>query len=302
MTKPDLTRLLTEARNPRGRDLDRLPTLALLQALNDEDLGVASAVRKALPRVAAAVEGIAARLQQSGRLIYAGAGSSGRLGVLDAAECGPTFGATAGQVVGLIAGGPAALAAASEAAEDSDAQGAADLRSLQPGPADAVVGIAASGRTPWVLGALREARARGAFTAAVVCNPGSPLAAAAEVAIEVLVGPELLAGSTRLKAGTATKLVLNMLSTGAFVRLNKTYAGLMVDLQAGNEKLRQRCIGIVMDATGNDRASCEAMLLLCNWSVKGAIVALRRQIEPQAAWALLLRCEGNVRAALDAGA
>lgn len=300
MTKPDLDQLTTEARNPRTEDLDRMATLDLLAVINDEDRTVADAVRRELPRIAAVVDAIAARMARGGRLVYVGAGTSGRLGVLDAAECPPTFSADPDQVLGLIAGGPAAFLEAVEGAEDSPEQGERDLAGVALSAADAVVGIAASGRTPYVIGALRAARARGALTVALVCNAGSPVAAAAELPIEVVTGPEVLTGSTRLKAGTATKLVLNMLSTAAFVRLHKVYGNLMVDLQATNQKLVARSIRIVMQAAGADRAAAEAMLGRCGGAVKTAIVALRRGVEPAAAAALLAAHQGSVRAALEA--
>ncbi|MFM1871121.1 MAG: N-acetylmuramic acid 6-phosphate etherase, partial [Planctomycetota bacterium] len=257
MTKPDLSVLTTEARNPRTTDLDAMSTLDFCAAMNDEDRSVADAVRAQLPSIAAAIDAIAERMRKGGRLIYCGAGTSGRLGVLDAAECPPTFSADPAQVVGLIAGGPSAFLKAVEGAEDSRELGAADLVRLEVGPKDAVVGIAASGRTPYVIGALDHARSVHALTVAVVCNAGGAVAAAAELPIEVVTGPEVLTGSTRLKAGTATKLVLNMLSTGAFVRLHKVYGNLMVDLQATNEKLVARSRRIVAQATDADLAVAE---------------------------------------------
>ncbi len=300
MTRIDLSALTTEARNPRSEELDAMSTLDLVTAMNDEDRTVADAVRAELPRIAAAIDAIAGRLHKGGRLIYCGAGSSGRLGVLDAAECVPTFSARAGQVVGLIAGGPAAVLTAVEGAEDSTAAAAADLRALALGPKDAVVGIAASGRTPYVIGALQCARVAGALTVAIVCNRGSEVAAAAELPIEVITGPEVLTGSTRLKAGTATKLVLNMLSTGAFVRLNKVYGNLMVDLQVTNEKLRARAIRIVADATACDAATAAAQLAMCDGDVKAAIVARIKNVEPAVARTLLFTHDGSVRQALAA--
>lgn len=300
MTKPKLEGLTTEARNPRTLDLDRMPTLQLLQVVNDEDAQVALAVRQALPAIASAVEAIAERMRRGGRLFYCGAGTSGRLGVLDAAECVPTFSAAAGQVIGLIAGGPAALLRAVEGAEDDEGLGADDLRALQLGADDCVVGIAASGRTPYVIGALHHAASVSAFTAAVVCNRGSPIAAAAMVPIEVVVGPEVLAGSTRLKAGTATKLVLNMLSTATFVRLGKVYGNLMVDLQASNAKLQVRAVGIVAQAAGVDEAAAAAALQQCDGEVKTAIVRLLAGGSVAAARARLAASGGAVRAALEA--
>ena len=300
MSRIDLSALSTEARNPRTRELDALSTLELVTVMNDEDRAVAEAVRQALPRIAAAIDAIATRMHKGGRLIYTGAGTSGRLGVLDAAECPPTFSADPAQVLGLIAGGPGALLKAVEGAEDDDGLGARDLRALQLGAKDCVVGIAASGRTPYVLGALAEARAVGALTVAVVCNAGSPVAAAAELPIEVVPGPEVLTGSTRLKAGTATKLVLNMLSTGAFVRLHKVYGNLMVDLQATNAKLKARSVRIVAEATGCELAAAEAQLQAADGEVKVAIVAIQKQVTPAVARTLLFTHDGSVRQALDA--
>lgn len=298
MTRIDLSALTTEARNPRSEELDAMSTLDLVTAMNDEDRTIADAVRAELPRIAAAVDAIAARLHKGGRLIYCGAGSSGRLGVLDAAECVPTFSARAGQVIGLIAGGPAAVTTAVEGAEDSAAAAAADLRALALGPKDVVTGIAASGRTPYVIGALQCAKVTGALTVAIVCNRPSEIAAAAELPIEVITGPEVLTGSTRLKAGTATKLVLNMLSTGAFVRLNKVYGNLMVDLQVTNAKLRARAIRIVAEATAVDAATAAAQLAACDGDVKAAIVAKIKHVEPAVARTLLFTHDGSVRQAL----
>jgi N-acetylmuramic acid 6-phosphate etherase len=300
MTKEDLARLVTESVNPRTRELDAMDTAAMLAAMNDEDQLVAPAVRAALPAIAQALDAIAARMRRGGRLVYVGAGTSGRLGVLDAAECPPTFNAAAGQVVGLIAGGQAALLQAVEGAEDDAERGAADLRAIGLGKDDAVVGLSASGRTPYAIGALQHARAQGALTVAVCCNAGGPVAAAAELPIEVVVGPEVLTGSTRLKAGTAQKLVLNMLSTGVFVRLHKVYSNLMVDVQATNEKLVQRSRRIIALATGCSVEQAERELQRCGGEVKTAIVARLAGLEPAAARALLGRHAGSVRAALAA--
>ncbi|HEX6811889.1 MAG TPA: N-acetylmuramic acid 6-phosphate etherase [Planctomycetota bacterium] len=298
MTKPDLSTLTTEARNPRTADLDAMSTEDLLAVMNDEDRGVALAVRAVLPRIAEAIDAIAERMRKGGRLVYCGAGTSGRLGLCDAAECPPTFSARPDQVVALMAGGDDAFRKAVEGAEDSEALGAADLKAIGLGTKDVVVGIAASGRTPYVVGALRHAHAVEALTVAVVCNPGSPVAAAATLPIEVITGPEVLTGSTRLKAGTATKMVLNMLSTGAFVRLNKVYGNLMVDLQATNQKLVGRSVRIVSQATGCDLATAERVLAECDGEVKAAIVVLQHKVDAPTARTLLLTHNGSVRAAL----
>ncbi len=299
MTKPDLTALTTEMRNPRTTDLDAMTTRDLVAAMNDEDRTVADAVRQQVPRIADAVDAIAERLRKGGRLIYCGAGTSGRLGVLDAVECPPTFSADPHQVLGLIAGGPGAFLQAVEGAEDKEALGAADLRQLELCAKDVVVGIAASGRTPYVVGALRYAREQQALTIAVVCNAGSAVAAAAELAIEVITGPEVLTGSTRLKAGTATKMVLNMLSTGAFVRRHKVYGNLMVDLMASNDKLVARSRRIVAEAAGCDLATAERVLGECDGEVKTAIVVLRRGVDAPQARTMLFHREGSVRGALE---
>ncbi|MBM3975255.1 MAG: N-acetylmuramic acid 6-phosphate etherase [Planctomycetes bacterium] len=300
MSKIDLSTLATEARNPRTTELDALSTLALVTAMNDEDRTVADAVQRELPRIAAAVDAIAARMHKGGRLFYVGAGTSGRLGVLDAVECPPTFSATTEQVQGLIAGGAGAFLQAVEGAEDSTTLGPADLQARGLGSKDVVVGIAASGRTPYVLGALAYAKSVGARTVAVVCNAGSPVAAAAELPIEVVTGPEVLTGSTRLKAGTATKLVLNMLSTGAFVRLNKVYGNLMVDVQTTNAKLVARAVRIVAEAVACNATLAQQLLDQCDGEVKVAIVVGRKRVAPAVARTLLLTHDGSVRDALAA--
>src|SRR5262245_53394530 len=232
--------LQTEARNPASTDLDRLTPLELVRLMNAEDARVIPAVASQAEAIARAVEVIADRLRAGGRLIYTGAGTSGRLGVLDATECPPTFNATPGQVIGLIAGGPSALTRAVEGAEDRPELADHDLAAVHVSAKDVVVGIATSGRTPYVLGAVAYARRIGAFTIGLSCNADSDLIPEVDLAITPVVGPEVLSGSTRLKAGTATKLVLNMISTGAMVRLGKTFGNLMVDLRATNEKLRHR--------------------------------------------------------------
>jgi len=288
----------TERINPASADLDRLSTRELVAVMNREDATVARTVAECAPAIAEAIDVIAARLASGGRLIYAGAGTSGRLGVLDAAECPPTFSADPAQVRGVIAGGDRALTVAVEGAEDSAAQGGEDLRSMDVGPGDAVVGITASGTTPYVLGALATARESGAATIGLVCNAGSPVAAAADIAIEVATGPEVLAGSTRLKAGTATKMVLNMLSTGAMVRLGKTYGNLMVDLQATNDKLRARARRIVSAATRLDDAAAAKLLAEAGGEVKTAVVMHGLGVPADAARRRLDEADGCLRQAL----
>ncbi len=241
---------VTEQENPRTRDISSLPTEEVVRLMNDEDAGVAAAVRAVLPEVARAVDRIAERLSEGGRLFYVGTGTSGRLGVLDASECPPTFGVPAELVQGIIAGGYDALHRATEASEDDREAGASDLEARGLTRADAVVGIAASGRTPYTVGAVEHARGLGAFTACVACVPGSPITRAAEVAIVPVVGPEVVAGSTRLKAGTAQKLVLNMLSTATMIRLGYVTGNRMTNLLPRNEKLRERSVRILAAETG----------------------------------------------------
>lgn len=300
MSDVDLTQLSTEARNPRSQDLDALSTLELVTAMNEEDRRVAVAVEAQLPRIAAAVDAIAARMHKGGRLVYVGAGTSGRLGVLDAVECPPTFSADPAQVLGLIAGGERAFVKAVEGAEDDPELAAADLDALGLVARDVVVGVAASGRTPYVLGALARAGAVGALRVAVTMNPGSAAGRDCDHAIEVATGAEVLTGSTRLKAGTATKMVLNMLSTGAFVRLHKVYGNLMVDLQATNQKLRARSVRIVADACGCSLEEARPLLEAADGEVKCAIVARLKQVEPHVARTLLFTHDGSVRRALEA--
>lgn len=271
MRQTDLNALTTERCNPRTAQIDTLTALEIARLMNEEDKSVPLAVEQALPDVAAAIDAVAARLRSGGRLFYVGAGTSGRLGVLDASECPPTFGTAPELVQGVVAGGPAAVFTAVEGAEDDASAGANDLAARGLTAKDAVVGLAASGRTPYVIGALSAARRAGALAVAVACNAGSPLAAAADIAIEAVVGPETLAGSTRLKAGTAQKLVLNMLSTGVMIRLGKVYGNLMVDLKATNAKLRDRACRIVSTATGLPGATAEALLAAANYDAKLAI-------------------------------
>ncbi len=290
---------LTESINPRTRDLDLLPVLEQARLMNEEDRVAAEAVAAVLPEVAAAVTRIAAALRRGGRLLYVGAGTSGRLAALDAAECPPTFGTPPGQVQAVIAGGARALQQAVEGAEDDAAAGAREVEARRVGPGDVVVGIAASGETPFVLGAVRRARERGAATIAVSCAPSSSLEAACELAIVPVTGPEVIAGSTRLKAGTAQKLVLNMLSTLAMVQLGKVYGNLMVDLQATNAKLRRRAVRIVAAAAGTDDATAADALARAGGRVPVAIVMAARHLDPASAEARLARAGGIVRRALE---
>lgn len=295
----NLAALVSETRNADTMDLDTLSTLEMVSKFNQQDATVAEAVRKTLPDVARAVDAAAASLAEGGRLIYVGAGTSGRLGVLDASECPPTFGVAQGVVIGLIAGGPGALLKAVEGAEDDPQLGVSDLAALALTAKDMVVGLAASGRTPYVIGALRFARQRGCRTAAISCNPDSPVAVEAEIAISPVVGPEALTGSTRLKSGTAQKLILNMLSTGAMVKSGKVYQNLMVDMQATNIKLVDRASRMVCQATGCERQEAEAALQQSGYAVKTAILMILANLTAEQADARLIRHKGFLRAALQ---
>lgn len=294
---------LTEARNPATVNIDLVPTLEMVRMINAEDRRIPEAVAEELPHVAAAIDAIAERMQAGGRLIYIGAGTSGRLGVLDASECPPTFGTPPELVVALIAGGTRAITTAVEGAEDDAAAGAQDIAALNVGPQDSVVGIAASGRTPYVLGGLAEARRRGALTIGLACTHTAELEALVTVAITPIVGPEVISGSTRLKAGTAQKMVLNMLSTGVMIRLGKTFSNLMVDVQPTNAKLRERAWRIVREACASmgQELSAEATWTLldrCNGEVKTAIVVGLTGVSPDEARARLREARGSVRRAL----
>lgn len=300
--RAELETLTTEAFRPDLAEIDRLPTLEIARLMNGEDTTVPTAVAERLPEIAAAIDAVAERMARGGRLIYAGAGTAGRLGVLDASECPPTFNTDPDQVVGLIAGGPDAMVTSVEGAEDSAQLARDDLDQLRLIAADTVVGISASGRTPYAIAAVEHARALGALTVGLACNPDSALAAAAEHGIEVVVGPELLTGSTRLKAGTAQKLVLNMLSTITMIRLGKTYGNLMVDVRASNEKLRARSRRIVALATGAPDDEIERALAATDGEVKNAILAILAGVDGPTAARLLEDSDGHLRAALAAAA
>ncbi|NJQ06919.1 N-acetylmuramic acid 6-phosphate etherase [Streptomyces lonarensis] len=293
-----LSTLTTEAYRPELAEIDQLPTLEIARTMNREDTAVPAAVAAQLPQIAAAIDATAERMARGGRLLYLGAGTAGRLGVLDASECPPTFNTDPSEVIGLIAGGPGAMVNAVEGAEDSKELAAADLDALGAGPDDVVVGISASGRTPYAVGAVEHARRLGALTVGLSCNAGSPLAAAADHGIEVVVGPELVTGSTRLKAGTAQKLVLNMISTISMIRLGKTYGNLMVDVRASNEKLRARSRRIVSLATGADDRTIEAALVATDGEVKNAILTILGEVDAATAEQLLATSGGHLRAAL----
>ncbi|MFF0449078.1 N-acetylmuramic acid 6-phosphate etherase [Streptomyces sp. NPDC004609] len=296
--RAQLNSLTTEAFRPELADIDRLPTLEIARIMNGEDRTVPGAVAEQLPRIAAAIDATAERMARGGRLIYAGAGTAGRLGVLDASECPPTFNTDPSKVLGLIAGGPSAMVEAVEGAEDSEELATADLDALALRAEDTVVGVSASGRTPYAVGAVRHARALGALTVGLSCNADSALAAEADHGIEVVVGPELLSGSTRLKAGTAQKLVLNMISTVTMIRLGKTYGNLMVDLRASNDKLRARSRRIVSFATGASDEEVETALAATDGEVKNAILTILTGVDAPTATRLLAESGGHLRAAL----
>ncbi|WP_371598432.1 N-acetylmuramic acid 6-phosphate etherase [Streptomyces sp. NBC_00564] len=298
--RAELETLTTEAFRPELAEIDQLPTVEIARLMNGEDATVPRAVAARLPLIAAAIDDIAVRMSRGGRLIYAGAGTAGRLGVLDASECPPTFNTAPSEVVGLIAGGPSAMVTSIEGAEDSKELAARDLTELALTSDDTVVGVSASGRTPYAIGAVEHARAQGALTIGLSCNADSALAAAADHGIEVVVGPELLTGSTRLKAGTAQKLVLNMLSTITMIRLGKTYGNLMVDVRASNEKLRARSRRIVALATGATDEEIEQALAATDGEVKNAILTILGGVDGPTAARLLEESHGHLRAALAA--
>jgi len=291
--------LTTESRNERSRELDRLSPGEILRLIHDEDRTVSEAVGKELPHIERAVDLIVAAFRGGGRLVYVGAGTSGRLGVLDAAECPPTFGSDPGMVQGIIAGGERALVRAVEGAEDDGEAGARAVRDRDVGPRDVVMGIAASRRTPFVVRAVEEARARGAKTAYLTMNPREDLDVEVDVAICPVVGPEILMGSTRMKSGLAQKMVLTMLTTTAFVRMGKTYENMMVDLMATSAKLRERGKRVVMTVAGVDYEEAAAALTRAGGSVKVAIVMLRAGVEPDEARLLLEQADGFVRGAIE---
>jgi N-acetylmuramic acid 6-phosphate etherase len=293
----DLEGLATEATDPRFADIDRMSVAELAATMNDADATVPGAVRAALPQVVAAIDGIAERMARGGRLLYVGAGTAGRIGVLDASECPPTFSTPPELVVAILAGGPAAIATPVEGAEDDAGAGVAAIDEAGVGPFDSVVGIASSGRTPYVVAAVRHARELGAFTVGLVSNVGSPLATAADRAIEVVVGPEVVSGSTRLKAGTAQKLVLNMITTITMVRLGKTYGNLMVDVRPTNHKLRERAVRIVRQTTGTGSEAARAALDAADWDVKTAAVTLRLGVDVATARVRLAAAGGRLREA-----
>lgn len=297
----DLTKMTTESRNQNTMNLDQMSPLEIVTAMNLDDRKVPLAVEKVLPQIAELVSAVEEAFRKGARLIYMGAGTSGRLGVLDASECPPTYGVPDTMVVGMIAGGDVALRYPVEGAEDSKELGKTDLQSRNLTKDDVVVGIAASGRTPYVLGGLEYARSLGCKTAAVSCNKGSAVGAAADIAIEVEVGPEILTGSTRLKSGTAQKLVLNMITTASMVRIGKAYENLMIDVVQSNEKLCTRAENIVMEATGVDREEARKRIDEAHGSCKVAVTMILADCDVQTAHRLLEEGNGHVREAIRLG-
>lgn len=294
-----LAHLVSEGRNPETMDIDLLSSLDIVKKLNHQDKQVPTAIEKELPQIATAVDQIAEAFQKGGRLIYIGAGTSGRLGVLDASECPPTFGVSDQMVIGLIAGGKDAMFKAKEGAEDSQAFGQQDLEKISLSSNDVVVGIAASGRTPYVIGGLEYANHIGAYSIALSCNPESPIAQCAKLAISPVVGPEALTGSTRLKSGTAQKLVLNMLTTASMIRIGKSYQNLMVDVKASNEKLIARAVRIVVQATECSKEDAKTMLIETQYDVKLAILMILTGMDLSSAKAQLSKQQGFLRKAVQ---
>lgn len=293
-----LSQLITEQRNPNTMNIDRCSAQEIVKLINDEDKKVPLAIEACLPQIAQAVEKIVAAFQQGGRLVYIGAGTSGRLGVLDASECPPTFGVSPEMVKGIIAGGEHALRHPIEGAEDNPQAGEEDLKRIQFSKQDILVGIAASGRTPYVIGALTYAKKQGATTVSISSNPHSAMSQIADIAIETLVGAEALTGSSRLKSGTAQKLVLNMLTTASMILIGKCYQNLMVDVQASNQKLVARAIRIVMEATGCTKEVAEAQLAIANHSAKLAIMMILAGVDKTQAEQLLAKHQGRLQQAL----
>lgn len=295
-----LAQMMTEQRNTNSMNIDQLSAFEIVTLINNEDKQVPFAVEQSLPQIAQAVEKIVQAFQEGGRLVYVGAGTSGRLGVLDASECPPTYGVKPDMVVGIIAGGESALRFPIEGAEDNQEQGGLDLKAIHFSSKDILVGIAASGRTPYVLGAMEYANSLGATTVAIASNPHSAMANIADIAIETVVGAEVLTGSSRMKSGTAQKLVLNMLTTASMILIGKCYQNLMVDVQATNEKLKARAIRIVMQATECERELAERVLKLADNNAKLAIMMILAGVEKAVAEKLLEQNQGRLQKALKA--
>lgn len=298
MKKIDLEKLTTESRNENTVNIDKVSTLEMVKIINSEDKKVPLAVEEELPKIAEAIDGIAERMHKGGRLIYIGAGTSGRLGVLDASECPPTYGVSEELVQGIIAGGKEAIFRAKEGAEDSRELAVEDLKKISLNENDTVVGLAASGRTPYVIGGLEYANKIGALTLSVTCNANSEVAKAAKISIAPVVGAEVVTGSTRLKSGTAQKLVLNMLSTGTMIKLGKVYGNLMVDVRATNEKLVERSKRIVCEATGVEREEAENILKETDFDVKLSIFMILSQLNKDEAKKILDENKGYIAKAL----
>ena len=295
----ELKKIATEQRNPNTMNIDTLSTLDMIKLINQEDHKVAKAVGLVAEQIAQAVDVIADRLSKGGRLIYCGAGTSGRLGILDAVECPPTYSTEPEMVQGLIAGGYPAIFKAVEGAEDSKELGVEDMKGINFAAGDVLVGVAASGRTPYVLGCMEYAKELGAVTVSVTCCPGSVLDTYADIGIAPAPGPEVVTGSTRMKSGTAQKMVLNMLSTGAMIKLGKVYGNLMVDVKPSNEKLVRRCVTIVCNATGCDDATATAALEACEYRPKIAIVMVLLGVDAAKAKELLNNADGRVAKVLN---
>lgn len=295
----ELERLTTEQRNQKTMQLDDMSAAEIIEVMNGEDLGVVEAVRNALPQVKLLVEAAVRALSCSGRIIYVGAGTSGRLGILDAVECPPTFGVSYDTVVGVIAGGENAFVKAKEGAEDDEEGGAMDLKRIGLTPKDLVIGLTASGRTPYAIGAVRYAKSLGCVTGAVSCNENAEISGAVDVAVELATGPEIIAGSTRLKAGTAEKMVLNMISSASMILTGKTYQNFMVDLKPTNLKLEERAVGIVMKAAECSRETAERTFRAANREVKPSIVMIRADCSYERALELLASSGGKVKRALE---
>jgi len=298
MDKLNLSKLTTESRNQNTLNIDKVSTLEMVKMINEEDKKVANAIEIELPQIAEAIDGIVERMQKGGRLIYIGAGTSGRLGILDASECPPTYGVSEELVQGLIAGGQEAIFRAKEGAEDSKELAVLDLKDKSLNENDTVVGIAASGRTPYVIGGLEYANEIGALTISVTCNADSQVAKEAKIAISPVVGAEVVTGSTRLKSGTAQKLVLNMLSTGSMIKMGKVYGNLMVDVKATNEKLVERSKKIVCEATGVSFKEAETVLNETDFDVKLSIFMILSNLEKEEAKVILEKNNGYIAKAL----
>jgi len=299
MDKLNLGKLTTESRNQNTLDIDKVSTIEMLQKINEEDKKVAIAVEKEIPQIANAIDRTVERMQNGGRLIYIGAGTSGRLGILDASECPPTYGVSEELVQGVIAGGTEAIFRAQEGAEDSKELAVKDLKERNLNENDVVVGIAASGRTPYVIGGLEYANEIGALTVSVTCNKDSEVSKCAKISIAPVVGPEVVTGSTRLKSGTAQKLVLNMLSTGSMIKLGKVYGNLMVDVQTTNEKLVERAKKIVSEATGLNIEESTKVLNETNFDVKLAIFMVLSNLDKEEAKSKLDEAKGYIAKALS---